>query len=100
MPLDFRYHIISITAVFMALILGIAIGVAIKQGDSFNTIIQGLEEKFEVLSKYETLDKKNNELITVLTKNLDIFIILSSIKFCFLDCLNIQINPSVLLPKI
>ena len=70
MPLDFRYHIISITAIFMALILGIAIGVAIKRGDYLNEQIYQLKGEFRVLDQYKELDKKNNQLLDNLTVNM------------------------------
>ena len=70
MPLDFRYHIVSITAVFMALILGIAIGVAIKRSEYLDDQISELKSGFQVLDQYKELDKKNNQLITELTTNL------------------------------
>jgi len=70
MPLDFRYHIISITAVFMALILGISIGVAIKRSEYLDNQISELKSGFQVLDEYKELDKKNNQLITELTANL------------------------------
>lgn len=50
MPLDFRYHLASLAAVFGALLIGILLGVAMKEGPVINQQIDRLHEEF---SKYE-----------------------------------------------
>jgi|GEM_PF-1721596 len=74
MPLDFRYHIISITSVFMALILGIVIGIAMKPGEIVSKEIENLQSEFKILNsdleRSKNLNKKNDELMTALNNNL------------------------------
>lgn len=46
MPLDFRYHLASLTAVFAALLIGILLGIAIKEGPRMSAQMESLRMEF------------------------------------------------------
>ncbi len=47
MPLDFRYHLASLTAVFGALLIGILLGVSMMEPRSLSKQVQNLSEDFQ-----------------------------------------------------
>jgi hypothetical protein len=58
MPLDFRYHLASLTAVFAALLLGILVGVAMKEGTAFQSQVQQLRKEFRRSEALRDLDAR------------------------------------------
>lgn len=59
MPLDFRYHLASLAAVFGALVIGILLGVAMKEGPVLSTQIQNLNVEFKRSEALKEVDQKN-----------------------------------------
>jgi hypothetical protein len=58
MTLDFRYHLASLTAVFAALLLGILLGVAMKEGPALSDQIQDLHTEFLAAKDLTGLNKR------------------------------------------
>jgi len=73
MPLDFRYHLASLTAVFVALIIGILLGVAMTGAPGLDEQIQGLRTEFrrsQVLQNVdEYTDRFNERTLPLLVKD-------------------------------
>ncbi|HEY3418032.1 MAG TPA: copper transporter [Armatimonadota bacterium] len=59
MPLDFRYHLASLAAVFSALLIGILVGVAMKEGPGLTNQVEGLRKEFRRSQSLLLIDKKN-----------------------------------------
>ena len=59
MPLDFRYHLASLAAVFGALIIGILLGVAMKEGPAINSQVARLHEEFSKYEAYRERDERS-----------------------------------------
>lgn len=57
---NFRYHLITITSVFVALALGLLLGAAIATSDLAHTTTEDMVEN--VLLRYETLVEENTDL--------------------------------------
>src|SRR5207244_1035356 len=47
MMLDLRYHLVSLTAVFLALTVGIVVGGSLGSSEQQKTVVQRLEQKFQ-----------------------------------------------------
>jgi hypothetical protein len=60
MPLDFRYHLASLAAVFAALVLGILLGVAMKEGPALSNQVQDLSAEFRRSEALRTIDERSN----------------------------------------
>jgi len=60
MPLDFRYHLASLTAVFVALIIGILLGVAMTDAPELGMQIQDLSKEFHESQALQDVDANNN----------------------------------------
>jgi hypothetical protein len=73
MPLDFRYHLASLTAVFVALIIGILLGVAMTDSPGLSTQIQDLQTEFRRSQVLQNVDKYtdrfNERTLALLVKN-------------------------------
>ena len=73
MPLDFRYHLASLTAVFVALIIGILLGVAMTGAPGLSSQIETLREEFtrsQVLKDIEDrTDQFNRRTLPMLVRN-------------------------------
>ena len=69
MPLDFRYHLASLAAVFGALLIGILLGVAMKEGPVINSQIDRLHEEFSRYENYRARAEKS-ESFTAITQPL------------------------------
>ncbi|MHB9026240.1 MAG: copper transporter [Armatimonadota bacterium] len=61
MPLDFRYHLASLAAVFSALLIGILIGVAMKEGPGLSNQVESLRKEFQEAQKLQKIDIKNSQ---------------------------------------
>ncbi|MHB0936202.1 MAG: copper transporter [Armatimonadota bacterium] len=60
MPLDFRYHLASLTAVFVALIIGILLGVAMTDAPGLGKQIQDLQTEFSRAQVLQNVDDQTN----------------------------------------
>lgn len=73
MPLDFRYHLASLTAVFVALIIGILLGVAMTDAPGLSEQIKNLQAEFrqaQVLRNVDDqTDRFNERTQALLVKN-------------------------------
>lgn len=73
MPLDFRYHLASLTAVFVALIIGILLGVAMTDAPDMRTQIQSLRTEFRRTQALENIDHQTDRFtdrtLPLLVKN-------------------------------
>lgn len=61
MPLDFRYHLASLAAVFGALLIGILLGVAMKEGPVINQQIDRLHEEFVKYENYRVRAERSED---------------------------------------
>lgn len=61
MPLDFRYHLASLAAVFGALIIGILLGVAMKEGPALSNQVQDLRKEFSRSESLRNIDKNADQ---------------------------------------
>jgi hypothetical protein len=64
MPLDFRYHLASLTAVFGALLIGILVGVAMKEGPAFSRQITQLRAEFKRSESLREIDAHTDRFNT------------------------------------
>ena len=73
MPLDFRYHLASLTAVFVALIIGILLGVAMTDAPGMREQIQGLRAEFRRTLALQNIDERTDRFtertLPLLVKN-------------------------------
>lgn len=73
MPLDFRYHLASLTAVFVALIIGILLGAAMTDAPTLKTQMDSLEKDYKQSRGLEKinqkLDKFNTRTLSLLVHN-------------------------------
>lgn len=61
MPLDFRYHLASLAAVFGALIIGVLLGVAMKEGPVLSNQVQELRKEFQRYDALRDLDQQTDK---------------------------------------
>lgn len=61
MPLDFRYHLASLAAVFAALIIGILLGVAMKEGPVLSNQVEELRKDFRRFDALRNLDSQADQ---------------------------------------
>jgi len=73
MPLDFRYHLASLTAVFVALIIGILLGVAMTETPNLDKQIQELQVEFKRAQTAQEIDDRTDRftdrILPLLVKN-------------------------------
>ncbi len=61
MPLDFRYHLASLAAVFSALIIGVLLGVAMKEGPVLSNQVQELRKEFHRFDTLRNLEEQTDQ---------------------------------------
>ena len=61
MPLDFRYHLASLAAVFGALIIGILLGVAMREGPALTDQIKVLEAAYGKSEALRKIDARTDD---------------------------------------
>jgi hypothetical protein len=61
MPLDFRYHLASLTAVFLALLLGLLLGVGLNEGSGLSRQVEGLRTEFRRSQVLRGIDQRAEE---------------------------------------
>jgi len=61
MPLDFRYHLASLAAVFGALIIGVLLGVAMREGPAITKQISALSTEYESSKALRNIDARSDE---------------------------------------
>jgi len=73
MPLDFRYHLASLTAVFVALIIGMLLGVAVTDTPGLSSEIAKLREEFHRSESLKDLadrtEQFNKRTLPLLVRN-------------------------------
>lgn len=60
MPLDFRYHLASLAAVFGALVIGILLGVAMKEGPALSNQVKALRAEFQRAEALKDIDQRTD----------------------------------------
>lgn len=61
MPLDFRYHLASLAAVFCALVIGILLGVALKEGPALSKQVTELRKEFQSSEYLRNIDHQTDQ---------------------------------------
>lgn len=64
MPLDFRYHLASLTAVFGALLIGILAGIAMKEGPALSKQVTQLRAEFKRSEALRHVDERADRFTT------------------------------------
>lgn len=61
MPLDFRYHLTSLTAVFAALLIGLLLGIAVKEGPQLSGQVESLRLDFQRSQSLRAVDRSSEQ---------------------------------------
>jgi hypothetical protein len=61
MPLDFRYHLASLAAVFGALIIGVLLGVGMREGPALNHQITELRAEYDQSKALQNIDARSDD---------------------------------------